>query len=381
MKTIKFPIRFPFSRPQAIPAAPVVQFGPDPLRAAEQRYVALARSLVRYSEDAIVTKDMEGTITSWNAAATRMFGWSEEEMIGRSVFEIVPPHLRAEEDDIMRCLRAGKAVAHLETKRLTAAGHVIDVRVSVSPLRDIHGTMIGASKIARNITSERTTERARTQLAAIVESSDDAIIGKGLDGVINSWNHAAVEMFGYPADEMIGKSILTIIPKALQGEELAIIADVLEGRRVDHFETMRQHRDGTLIAVSLSVSPVRNDHGEIVGAAKILRDLSRRRSLETSLLQARKVATGARTIVRSADEFEHTINALSNLVCVTKNRCRFAEEVWALMLQAEAEINRLSRLTQDTVALTQQTSVDAQISITKLSETLAEQSSSAPAAP
>jgi PAS domain S-box-containing protein len=124
------------------------------------------------------------------------------------------------------------------------------------------------------------TTNAETWLAAIVESSDDAIIGKTLDSVIRSWNSGARRIFGYDAAEIIGKPVTTLIPPALHHEESVIVGQLLEGRRVDHYETVRVRKDGSPIDVSLSVSPIRNANGKIIGAAKVARDVTEAKRLQ-----------------------------------------------------------------------------------------------------
>ena len=116
----------------------------------------------------------------------------------------------------------------------------------------------------------------RDWLAAIIESSEDAIISKDLDGIIQSWNAGATRLFGYAADEMIGKSVTILIPDDRLDEEPAILAKIASGKRVEHFETKRRHKDGSLVDISLTISPIRNEHGVIVGASKIARDITER---------------------------------------------------------------------------------------------------------
>ena len=132
------------------------------------------------------------------------------------------------------------------------------------------------------------------EFAAIVECSDDAIISKDLTGRVTSWNPAATRILGYSSEEMIGASILKIIPEELHPDEPMILAKIRSGERIEHFETVRLRKDGQSLDVSLSISPVRDDSGQIVGAAKILRDISARKRLEESLLQAEKIAATGR---------------------------------------------------------------------------------------
>ena len=139
--------------------------------------------------------------------------------------------------------------------------------------------MIGASKIARDISERAQAAAASRRLAAVIESSDDAIITKDLNSIITSWNAAAERMFGYTAAEAIGQSIRMLIPEELQDEEDVVLAKIRAGEKIDHYETIRQHKDGTRLSISLTVSPIRNEKGEIVGASKVARDITERSRL------------------------------------------------------------------------------------------------------
>ena len=149
----------------------------------------------------------------------------------------------------------------------------------MSPIHDDAGRVIGASKIARDISARAQAAVASRRLAAVIESSDDAIITKDLNSIITSWNPAAERMFGYTADEAIGRSIRMLIPDDLQDEEDVVLAKIRAGEKIDHYETIRKHRDGSTLAISLTVSPIRNELGQIVGASKIARDITERSRL------------------------------------------------------------------------------------------------------
>ena len=239
----------------------------------------LAR-VVESSDDAIVSKDLNGTIVSWNRAAERMFGYTATEAIGRSIRMIIPADRQAEEDMVLGRIRAGKAITHFETIRQRKDGTLIPISLTVSPIHDDAGQVIGASKIARDISERAQGETARRRLAAVVESSDDAIITKDLTSIITSWNPAAERMFGYTAAEAIGKSIRMLIPDELQSEEDVVLARIRAGEKLDHYETVRQRKDGARLNISLTVSPIRNAAGEIVGASKIARDVTERARLQ-----------------------------------------------------------------------------------------------------
>ena len=187
-------------------------------------YRTLLEAIVRSSEDAIITKNLDGTVLSWNPAAKAIFGYSAEEMIGQPILKLIPKRLQHEESEVLRRLRLNEQIAHYETLRLTKDGREIMVSLTISPLKNEHGEIVGAAKIARDISTQKQLDRARLQLAAIVESSDDAILSKDLNGTITSWNNAAASLFGYTEQEMIGSSILRLIPEELQLEEKHIIA-------------------------------------------------------------------------------------------------------------------------------------------------------------
>src|SRR4051812_17919169 len=182
--------------------------------------------IVDSSDDAIVSKDLNGTILSWNVAAERMFGYTAAEAVGRSIRMIIPADRQHEEDYVLSQIRAGKAIRHYETIRQRKDGSPIPISLTVSPIYDDDGTVIGASKIARDITDRREADFAFRRLAAVVETSDDAIVTKDLNSTIQSWNVAAAKMFGYTADEAIGKSIRMIIPADLQQEEDQVLARI-----------------------------------------------------------------------------------------------------------------------------------------------------------
>ncbi len=235
--------------------------------------------MVESSDDAIISKDLDGTVKSWNAAAERLFGYSASEMVGKSIRTIIPPDRQGEEDLVLERLGRGESLKHFETVRLHKSGTAIPISLTISPIFGDDGTVIGASKIARDISDRLMASIAARRLAAVVESSDDAIITKNLQSIITSWNPAATRMFGYAEAEAVGQSIRMLIPPDLQQEEDVVLAKIRAGERVDHYETTRQRKDGSPIAVSLTVSPIRDSLGVIVGASKIARDITERVSL------------------------------------------------------------------------------------------------------
>jgi PAS domain S-box-containing protein len=240
-------------------------------------------AIVDSSDDAIISKDLNGTITSWNKSAERLFGYTAEELIGKSITLLIPPDRQNEEPQILARLRKGERVDHFETLRRRKDGTLLDISLTISPVKNANGQIIGASKIARDTTETKRAERNNRLLSAIVDSSDDAIISKDLNGTIMSWNSGAERLFGYTAAEAIGMSVTTLIPEDRLDEEPKILGRLRRGERVDHFETVRRKKDGTLLDISLTISPVRDAEGAIIGASKIARDITERKRAEAEV--------------------------------------------------------------------------------------------------
>jgi PAS domain S-box-containing protein len=261
--------------------------------------------IVESSDDAIVSKDLNGVIQSWNAAAERMFGYTASEAVGRSIRMIIPEDRQHEEDFVLGRIRSGEVVRHFETLRIRKDGRLVPISLTVSPIYGDDGVVIGASKIARDITERKHADAVARRLAAVVESSDDAIVTKDLNGVITSWNRAAEGMFGYRAEEAIGRSIRMIIPPELQAEEDMVLARIRSKQSVDHYETRRRRKDGSEIVISLTVSPILDDAGIVIGASKIARDITERvrlRELAAEKVQTARTLSDVGTVVASSLE-------------------------------------------------------------------------------
>jgi PAS domain S-box-containing protein len=240
-------------------------------------------AIVESSDDAIIGKNLRGVVTSWNRGAERLFGYTAEEMIGQSIRRLLPPERGDEEDSILAKIANGQRIEHFETVRLTKDGRRVDVSISISPIVDANGKIVGASKIARDVTERKRADALRAHHAAIIESSDDAIVSKTLEGVVLSWNAAAERMFGFTAAEMVGQSIRRLLPPERAHEEAEILAKIANGQRIEHFETVRVTKEGSRIDVSVSISPIIDARGKIIGASKIARDIGERKQAEQKL--------------------------------------------------------------------------------------------------
>src|SRR5580704_8832411 len=253
----------------------------------EQQLAAIVES----SDDSIVSQDLYGIIKSWNPGAERLFGYTAEEAIGKPITLLIPIDRHGEESDILSRIRRGECINHYETVRRRKDGSLVDVSLAVAPTKNAEGRVIGASKIARDVTERRRAGQLAQRLVSIVESSDDAIVSKDLDGIIKTWNAGAERLFGYTAEEVIDKPITLLIPMDRHDEESDILSRIRRGKCVDHYETVRQRKDGSLVEISVTVSPLRNAEGRIIGASKIARDITeRRRAQEQQYLLLREMS-------------------------------------------------------------------------------------------
>jgi PAS domain S-box-containing protein len=303
--------------------------------------------IVDSSDDAIISKDLDGIISSWNKAASRLFGYEAAEVIGKPVTILIPQDRRDEESFILQQIRRGERIDHYETVRRRKDGGLIDISLTISPVRNAQGKIIGASKIARDITKRKRELDASLMLASIVETSDDAIISKNLDGIITSWNKGAERIFGYMAEEMIGKSIKVLIPREYHPEEDTILERIRHGQRIEHYETIRQRKHGSLINVSLTVSPVADPQGKIVGASKIARDITERKRTEAQIsLLAREAEHRTKNILATVQATVHLTQSetIDGLKSAIEGRIQALANVHALFVQSRWEGANLRNL-------------------------------------
>jgi PAS domain S-box-containing protein len=229
----------------------------------------------------------------------------------------------------------------------------------------ILGTMRDITDVKRADEVLRDSSKRLAELAAIVESSDDVILSKNLNGIITSWNAAATRVFGYAAEEMVGVSILKLIPEHLHSDEKTIIESIRAGKRVEHFETVRLTKSGQLIDVSLTVSPVRDESGKVIGASKILRDISGRKRIEQSLLQAEKIAATGRMAATIAHEINNPLEAVMNLLYLL--RPMVTDPVGVNYLSsAEDELTRVSHIAKQTLGYYREHASASKASLTEI---------------
>lgn len=241
--------------------------------------------------DAVISTDVDGRITFMNGVAEKLTGWPLTEAVGRplpEIFHIVNDRtLKPVENPALRALKEGAVVGLANhTILISRDGTHRPIDDSAAPMRGEAGEPIGAVLVFRDISERKQADEVKARLAAIVESSEDAIVSKTLDGIILSWNKGAERVFGYTAQEAVGQSITLIIPPERFDEERGILEKLRHGERIESFETVRVAKDGRLLDISLTISPIRDDEGRVIGTSKIARDTTERKRAEKALRES-----------------------------------------------------------------------------------------------
>src|SRR5215468_7400126 len=243
---------------------------------------------------AVFTCDVQGRITFYNPRAEQLWGRKpflnddNEKFCGSfRLWSLAGAAIPREQTPMATALKTGSAVLNEEFIIERPDSSKINVRITIKTLHDKQGLTTGAIAVFQDTSYWKITEESRRWLGAIIESSDDAIISKNLDGIIMSWNKGAERIFGYQDDEVIGKPVTVLMPPERYNEEPTILAGIRQGERFDHYETVRKHKDGTLIDISLSISPIKEAGGRIIGASKIARDITQRKRMEAALSQVK----------------------------------------------------------------------------------------------
>lgn len=257
------------------------------LRESEHRF----REMIDALPVAIYTTDVQGRLTHCNPAAVEFSGRVPELGVDSwcVTWKLYHPDgtpLPHDECAMALALKEGRAVRGAETIAERPDGKRVSFMPYPTPLRDAEGRVVGAINMLLDITERKQGEQAAALLSSIVDSSDDAVVSKNLDGIITSWNEGAKRLFGYSAEEAIGQSITMLIPADRRDEELEILGRLKRGERVNHFDTIRIRKDRSPAHISLTISPVRDSGGRIVGASKIARDISSRKKMEAALKEA-----------------------------------------------------------------------------------------------
>jgi diguanylate cyclase (GGDEF)-like protein/PAS domain S-box-containing protein len=265
-------------------------------RIAEESRSLLA-SIVESSEDAIHSVNLDGIVISWNRGAEALFGYTREEIVGKSIATLAPPGRCEEVAQLLVSIANGGNISPFNTVLRNKDGRDVDISLSISPIRNLAGAVVGASAIARDISAARKAAEAQALLAAIVESSGDAIHALNLDGTVASWNPGAEKLIGYTSDDIVGKSASILASPALHEKMREDLQAVAEGSSIGPFDTVIPRKDGSEIDASISLSPIRNGAGDVVRCSAIVRDITQRKQAERELQRAeekyRKIFDGA----------------------------------------------------------------------------------------
>ncbi len=244
--------------------------------------------VVDNSYDALIGETFDGIVTTWNKGATRMFGYTSNEMIGKSVMILLPPEMKNELPPQLQKIKKGEVVIDYDTIRVRKNGTQINVAISMSPMVDETGTLFGVSVVERDISVRKKSEESMRQIQLVVDNSYDALIGETLDGIVTTWSNGASRMFGLTSQEMIGKSINLIVPEEFREEVRAVLGKIRKGEVVADHDSVRIRKDGLKIYVSVTIAPIINKDGVIAGASVVVRDITDRKKAEKEAVDAKE---------------------------------------------------------------------------------------------
>jgi PAS domain S-box-containing protein len=312
--------------------------------------------------EALLVVDVSGRVMRTNRAAKTLLQLRDDGAVGQRAIDLLRnPEIPSTPAELLARDPGGRLL--LETELAFGSGKKMAVGVSCGTVKDRTGNVTGLLLVVRDISERKQAEEARSRLAAIVESSDDAIISKDLNGTITNWNAGATRLFGYSPEEVIGKSILVLFPPELQHEELGILAKIRAGERIEHYESQRVTKQGKRIEVSLTISPVRDGSGRLIGASKIARDITARKQTEEMLRRTEKLATAGRLAASIAHEINNPLAAVTNLLYLMKKRPAKLNEYLELATQ---ELDRVIHISKQTLGFYRDSSVAATVNVAAL---------------
>ncbi|HEX4038566.1 MAG TPA: PAS domain S-box protein [Acidobacteriaceae bacterium] len=302
----------------------------------------------------------DGTILWANHTVLDLLGYEHDEFVGYNFAAFLGDSAGAEE--LLRRFRAGDEIRDCEIQIRCHGGDFCWMRIDGNPWTH-NGQFLHTRCFVLDITQKKRADEAQMKLAAIVESSDDAIASKDLTGIVTSWNAAAERILGWKAEEIIGRPITTVIPPELHGDEVEILRKIQAGERIEHFETVRLAKSGELINVSLTISPVRDPEGKVIGAAKILRDITLQKRLEDALRTTERLAAVGRLAATVAHEINNPLEAVTNLIYLACQDAGLSPSTRSCLTAADEELQRVSHIARQTLGFYRDTSFPVRISV------------------
>jgi len=354
----------------------------EPLSAQAISEILLSTQFLEAVPDAILAVEPDGTIVQINSQTEAMFGYQRSELIGQRIEVLVPDSVRRahreHRDAFAQAPKIRRMGAGLDLKGRRRDGSEFDVEISLSPVATGNGTLVLSA--IRDISDRKRIEAAlrrahqeldrktaqeigayRARMASIVDSSEDAIIGKDLDGTIIAWNRGAEKMYGYSPEEAIGKNIALLSSKENPNEIPHILARIRRGERIDHYESIRIAKNGRRLDVSISISPIREPGGTIVGASAIARDITDQKRAEGHLRQAQKMEAVGRLAGGVAHDFNNILGIVTACAELLRERVGAAGDAQQYIANIRKAVDRGTSLTRQLLAFTRKSTVQPQL--------------------
>lgn len=332
-------------------------------RKTHQTLTARESELRDFLENAVIGMQWiapDGTVLWANRTVLELLGYRYDQFVGHSFASFLEPGPVA--NDLLHSFRDAQTLRGCEVQIRSGNGALRWFRIDGNPWK-YKGHFLHTRCFVLDITDKKRADEAQMKLAAIVESADDAIASKDLNGTITSWNAAAERILGWKAEEIIGKPVTALIPPELHGDEVEILRRIRAGERVEHFETVRVTKSGERIDVSLTISPIRDKTGKIIGAAKILRDVTLQKKLEDALRTTERLAAVGRLAATVAHEINNPLEAVTNLIYLASTDSRLPESARNCLTAADEELQRISHIARQTLGFYRDTTYPVQITV------------------